>query len=80
MLPIMADNSNRWERIVDKPGDKPAFSARQKTDSFRRPEATRARKSRRQTKHGRSARLWWAIGVVVLTALAGILAWQLFAA
>lgn len=72
----MADNNSRWERIVDKPGDKAAFSARQSTDSLRQPAHERPRRSRRHA-HGRSGKIWYIIGVVVLTLLAGLLAWQL---
>lgn len=86
----MADDTTRWDRVNEKPADKPAFSARQSTDSFR--QAAQAgeggtgaarRSSRRHHHHhhhsrARSAKIWYTIGVVVLSLLTVILAWQLF--
>jgi hypothetical protein len=77
MLPTMADNNNRWERLTEKPGDKPVFSARQSTETFRQPGEERPRRARRHHRP-RTGRLWFIIGVVVLTLLTAILGWQLF--
>lgn len=79
----MTDKSSRWERIDEKPVDKPAFSARQSTDAFRQPTAHAQershRRSRRHHSRLRSGRTWYVIGIGVLGLLAAILAWQLFA-
>ena len=75
----MADNTSRWDRVNEKPAERPAFSARQSTESFRQPAHQPVRRSRRHTR-GRSGKTWYLIGVIVLALLAGILAWQLFAA
>lgn len=73
----MADNNSRWQRLADKAGEKSAFSPRQSTESLRQPEHDRSRRSRRHHR-GRSAKTWYLIGIIVLSLLAGILAWQLF--
>lgn len=85
MLFPMADNTSRWDRVNEKPAEKPAFSPRQSTESFRQPapdSPSRPSGSRRSRHHtrGRSGKSWFLMGVVVLALLAGILAWQLFAA
>lgn len=74
----MADKSSRWDRIADKTGEKPAFSARQSTEAFHQPTAERPRRSRRHHSRGRSSRMWYLIGIAVLALLAALLAWQLF--
>jgi hypothetical protein len=78
----MADNTSRWDRVNEKPAEKPAFSPRQSTESFRQPTQDSSRRSGRSRRHsrGRSGKTWFLVGVVVLALLAGILAWQLFAA
>lgn len=79
MLPAMADNTSRWDRVNEKPAEKPAFAPRQSTESLRQPEHVPARRSRRHPR-GRSGQSWFLVGVVALTLLAALLAWQLFAA
>jgi hypothetical protein len=80
MVAAMADNNSRWERLTEKPVDKPAFSARQSTESFRQPEGDRAHRAHRSRRHGRarSGKIWYLIGIIVLSLLTAILAWQLF--
>ena len=81
----MADDTTRWDRVKEKPADKPAFSARQSTDSFRQsesaaPGAARRSSRRHHARHSRarSGKTWYTIGVIVLSLLAAILAWQVF--
>ncbi len=73
----MADNSNRWQRIADNPEAKPIFTARQTTDAFRRPAGEPARKARRRSQSP-SAKIWWKIGIALLSILVCLLVWQLF--
>ena len=73
----MADNSNRWQRIADNPEEKPIFTARQTTDAFRRPAGEPARKARRRSQSP-SAKIWWRIGIALLSILVCLLVWQLF--
>ncbi len=86
----MADKSSRWDQLKEKSTDKPAFLARQSTESYRRPDRPdpdqphehqphhHQRRSRRYSK-GRSGRTWYMVGVIVLVLLAAVLAWQLLA-
>jgi hypothetical protein len=73
----MADNSNRWQRIADNPEGKQVFTARQTTDAFRRPAGEPARKARRRSQSP-SAKIWWRIGIALLSILVCLLVWQLF--
>jgi hypothetical protein len=74
----MADDTSRWNRVNATPPEKPAFSARQSTHSLRQPTDEPQRRARRHSR-GRSGKSWFLAGVIVLTLLTGILAWQLFA-